>query len=133
MKHTSIAGAIAAACFAFSAPGAASADSAAPPTLSVSGSGSVSYAPDISQLSFGVRAESESAATAAKSVDSRASSVIAALRNLPERQREVIVLRYYADLSEAEIASAMKISRGAVKSHTSRGMAALRAALEQDT
>jgi RNA polymerase sigma-70 factor (sigma-E family) len=61
------------------------------------------------------------------------SAVIAALRRLPERQREVIVLRYYADLSEAEIASAMKISRGAVKSHTSRGMAALRAALEQDT
>jgi len=61
------------------------------------------------------------------------SAVIAALRGLPERQREVIVLRYYADLSEAEIASAMKISRGAVKSHTSRGMAALRAALEQDS
>jgi RNA polymerase sigma-70 factor (sigma-E family) len=58
------------------------------------------------------------------------SAVIAALRDLPERQREAIVLRYYADLSEAEIAAAMKISRGAVKSHTSRGMAALRAALE---
>jgi RNA polymerase sigma-70 factor (sigma-E family) len=60
------------------------------------------------------------------------SAVVAALRNLPERQREAIVLRYYADLSEAEIAAAMKISRGAVKSHTSRGMAALRAALEYD-
>jgi RNA polymerase sigma-70 factor (sigma-E family) len=60
------------------------------------------------------------------------SAVIAALRDLPERQREAIVLRYYADLSEAEIAAAMRISRGAVKSHTSRGMAALRAALEQD-
>jgi RNA polymerase sigma-70 factor (sigma-E family) len=60
------------------------------------------------------------------------SAVIAALRDLPERQREAIVLRYYADLSEAEIAAAMKISRGAVKSHTSRGMAALRLALEQD-
>jgi RNA polymerase sigma-70 factor (sigma-E family) len=60
------------------------------------------------------------------------SAVVAALRDLPERQREAIVLRYYADLSEAEIAVAMRISRGAVKSHTSRGMAALRAALEQD-
>jgi RNA polymerase sigma-70 factor (sigma-E family) len=60
------------------------------------------------------------------------SAVVAALRDLPERQREAIVLRYYADLSEAEIAAAMNISRGAVKSHTSRGMAALRAALEQD-
>jgi RNA polymerase sigma-70 factor (sigma-E family) len=61
------------------------------------------------------------------------SAVIAALRDLPDRQREAIVLRYYADLSEAEIAAAMKISRGAVKSHTARGMAALRAALEQDS
>ena len=59
------------------------------------------------------------------------SAVVAALRDLPERQREAIVLRYYADLSEAEIATAMGISRGAVKSHTARGMSALRAALEQ--
>ena len=61
------------------------------------------------------------------------SAVIAALRGLPERQREAIVLRYYADLSEAEIAAAMRISRGAVKSHTARGMASLKAALEQDS
>jgi RNA polymerase sigma-70 factor (sigma-E family) len=59
------------------------------------------------------------------------SEVVAALRALPHRQREAIVLRYYADLSEAEIATAMGISRGAVKSHTARGMAALRMALEQ--
>src|SRR5579859_3618737 len=60
------------------------------------------------------------------------SAVIAALRDLPERQREAIVLRYYADLSEAEIAATMRISRGAVKSHTARAMASLKAALEQD-
>ena len=60
-------------------------------------------------------------------------SVRATLRDLPDRQREAIVLRYYADLSEEEIAAAMGISRGAVKSHTARGMSALRAALEQDT
>jgi DNA-directed RNA polymerase specialized sigma24 family protein len=42
----------------------------------------------------------------------------------------VIVLRYYADLSESEIADAMQISRGAVKSHASRGMATLRTTLE---
>ncbi len=59
-------------------------------------------------------------------------AVVAALRGLPERQREAIVLRYYAELSEAEIAATMKISRGAVKSHTARGMAALRAALEEE-
>ncbi len=60
------------------------------------------------------------------------SAVVAALRELPDRQREAIVLRYYADLSEAEIAATMGISRGAVKSHTARGMAALRAALGQE-
>jgi RNA polymerase sigma-70 factor (sigma-E family) len=60
-------------------------------------------------------------------------SVRAALHDLPDRQREVIVLRYYADMSEEEIAAAMGISRGAVKSHTARGMSALRAALEQTT
>jgi RNA polymerase sigma-70 factor (sigma-E family) len=57
-------------------------------------------------------------------------AVVAALRTLPDRQREALVLRYYAGLSEAEIAAAMKVSRGAVKSHTSRGMAALRTRLE---
>src|ERR1700691_5485954 len=60
------------------------------------------------------------------------SAVVAALHGLPERQRQAIVLRYYADLSEAEIADTMGISRGAVKSHTARGMTSLRAALEQD-
>ena len=49
------------------------------------------------------------------------------------RQREALVLRYYGDLSEAEIAAVMGISRGAVKSHTARAMAALRAVLEQQT
>jgi RNA polymerase sigma-70 factor (sigma-E family) len=56
--------------------------------------------------------------------------VMSALSRLPQRQREVLVLRYYADLSEAEIADAIGISRGAVKSHASRAMATLRADLE---
>lgn len=60
------------------------------------------------------------------------SSVVAALRTLPHRQREVVVLRYYADMSEAQIAAAMGITRGAVKSHTSRAMTALRSLLERD-
>jgi RNA polymerase sigma-70 factor (sigma-E family) len=60
------------------------------------------------------------------------SSVVAALRSLPCRQREVVVLRFYGDLSEAQIASAMGITRGAVKSHTSRAMAALRSVLERE-
>ena len=61
------------------------------------------------------------------------SAVIATLRKLPGRQREAIVLRYYADLSEAEVAAAMGISCGAVKSHTARAMAALRADLGRDS
>jgi RNA polymerase sigma-70 factor (sigma-E family) len=60
------------------------------------------------------------------------SAVVAALRRLPDRQREAIVLRYYADLSEADIAATMGISRGAVKSHTARGMTALKSVLEQE-
>ena len=59
--------------------------------------------------------------------------VMAALATLPTRQREALVLRYYADLSEAQIAEAMGISPGAVKSHASRGLAALRAALEDQS
>jgi RNA polymerase sigma-70 factor (sigma-E family) len=58
-------------------------------------------------------------------------AVVAALRALPTRQREVVVLRYYIDLTEADIAATLGISRGAVKSHCSRGMAALRETLER--
>lgn len=61
------------------------------------------------------------------------SSVVAALRLLPERQREVVVLRFYGDLSEAQIAATMGITRGAVKSHTSRAMSALRSVLERES
>ena len=61
------------------------------------------------------------------------SPVIAALRTLPPRQREALVLKFYADLSEAQIAAAMGISRGAVKSHTARGLATLRIALDLET
>lgn len=56
--------------------------------------------------------------------------VMSGLRQLPTRQREVLVLRYYSDLSEAQIADALGISTGAVKSHASRGIAALRHHLE---
>ncbi len=56
--------------------------------------------------------------------------VLAALRRLASRQREVLVLRYWAGLSEAEIAEAMDISKGAVKSMTHRSLAALRKRME---
>jgi RNA polymerase sigma-70 factor (sigma-E family) len=51
--------------------------------------------------------------------------VLAAIRALPDRQREALVLRFYLDMSEAEAARAMGISRGTVKSATSRAVAAL--------
>ena len=51
--------------------------------------------------------------------------VLAAIRQLPARQREVLVLRFYLDLDEGEIAASMRISRGTVKSTTSRALAAL--------
>jgi len=54
----------------------------------------------------------------------------AALRSLPERQRECVVLRYLLDLSTAETATTLGITGGSVKTHLSRGLAALEAALE---
>ncbi len=56
--------------------------------------------------------------------------VIQSLHLLPGRQREVLVLRYYLDLSEAEIAATLSISRGSVKKHASRALTALSARLE---
>ena len=76
--------------------------------------------------------DEQSAEHAALTLTER-SAVTSALRSLPERQREAVVLRYYGDFSEADIAKAMGISRGAVKSHTARAMAALKATLEQET
>lgn len=52
-----------------------------------------------------------------------------ALKGLPRRQREVVVLRYLGDLSEAEIAATLGCSTGSVKTHASRGLEALRKAL----
>ncbi|RKS70708.1 RNA polymerase sigma-70 factor (sigma-E family) [Actinomadura pelletieri DSM 43383] len=57
--------------------------------------------------------------------------VMEALHRLPVRQREALVLRYFCDLSEGEIAAAMRVSRGTVKSTTSRAVAALGRMLEE--
>ncbi len=56
----------------------------------------------------------------------RRRAVLDAVGRLPRRQREVVALRYYLDLSEREIAETLGISAGAVKTHASRGAAALR-------
>lgn len=57
--------------------------------------------------------------------------ILAAVRRLPEKQAGVIVLRYYLDLSEAEIAETLGIARGSVKSHAHRGLAKLEAMLAE--
>jgi RNA polymerase sigma-70 factor (sigma-E family) len=56
--------------------------------------------------------------------------VCAALQTLPTRQREVLVLRYWSDLSETQIAETLGISRGTVKSTASRALGALEKKLE---
>lgn len=59
-------------------------------------------------------------------------TAVAALRRLPARQREALVLRYFADLPVNEIAKAMGVSTGTVKSTTARGLAALARMLREE-
>lgn len=60
-------------------------------------------------------------------------AVMAAIRRLPDRQREVLVLRFYLDEPEAEIARLMGIRPGTVRSTTSRALAALGRLLEEES
>ncbi|KNX37723.1 SigE family RNA polymerase sigma factor [Luteipulveratus halotolerans] len=53
------------------------------------------------------------------------------LRDLPPRERQIVVLRHYDDMSEREVAEALGVSLGTVKSSASRGLATMRAALTQ--
>jgi len=53
----------------------------------------------------------------------------AELAKLPRRQREVLVLRYLADMTEVQVAEHLRISQGSVKQHHRRGLAAMRSAL----
>ena len=62
----------------------------------------------------------------------RRARVLHALQVLPPRQREVVVLRHYADLDEASVAATLGISRGAVKSHAHRAALRLRELLEDE-
>jgi RNA polymerase sigma-70 factor (sigma-E family) len=57
--------------------------------------------------------------------------VIAGIRGLPDRQRDCVVLRYYLDLSEADIAATLGVSPGSVKTHLHRGLATLARRLEE--
>lgn len=56
--------------------------------------------------------------------------LIAALRSLPPRQREVLVLRYYADLDVGEVARILRIGPSTVRSATARGLAGLARVIE---
>jgi len=56
--------------------------------------------------------------------------MLTALHALAPRQREVLVLRYFADLSEAQIADVLQIAPGSVKAHAHRGLVALRSQVE---
>ncbi|MFJ9740027.1 SigE family RNA polymerase sigma factor [Streptomyces sp. NPDC101166] len=58
-------------------------------------------------------------------------SLIKAMKGLQRRQREVLVLRYFADMTEAQVAETLGISLGSVKAYGSRGIAALRVAMEE--
>jgi RNA polymerase sigma-70 factor (sigma-E family) len=73
--------------------------------------------------------EVASAETGALVSDERR-AVIEALRALPDRQRDVLVLRFYVDLPESEIADTLGIGPGTVKTHTRRGLDALARELE---
>jgi len=69
--------------------------------------------------------ETSESAEALALVNAEHRAVLGALRRLPARQREALVLRFYLDLPEPEIARSMGVSPGTVKSTTSRALAAL--------
>jgi RNA polymerase sigma factor (sigma-70 family) len=60
-------------------------------------------------------------------------TMLAVIRRLPARQRETLVLRYYLDMSEDQAARAMGVSRGTVKSATSRAIAAVGRMLKEES
>jgi RNA polymerase sigma-70 factor (sigma-E family) len=74
----------------------------------------------------GVEASAEQAAV----VGRRNEELAVAIRELPQRQREVVVLRYYLDLSEEQIAAWLGVSTGSVKRHAFRATAALQKRME---
>jgi RNA polymerase sigma-70 factor (sigma-E family) len=58
--------------------------------------------------------------------------LLAAVARLPDRQRQVLALRYYADLTDTEIASVLQISRGTVSSTASRALGVLARQLKEE-
>lgn len=62
----------------------------------------------------------------------RRATILAAVRRLPRRQQQVVVLRYWLDLPEADIAATLGISAGSVKVHASRALTAVTRTLGED-
>lgn len=77
------------------------------------------------------RKRAETATPGTTSVEIQPLELVDALAKLSPKQREVLVLRFYADLSEAETADHLGIPTGTVKSHVSRGLAELRKVVER--
>jgi RNA polymerase sigma factor (sigma-70 family) len=77
------------------------------------------------------RAPTHRPAQPADPFDSRRIDLVRALERLPRRQRDTVVLRYFADLSESQTAFALGVSTGSVKQHTSRAMATLKRELQE--
>lgn len=73
---------------------------------------------------------SEARVSASESVDER-ESMLTALATLPRRQREVLILRYYADLDDSEIAATLRIAASTVRSTAARALAAVGRNLEE--
>jgi RNA polymerase sigma-70 factor (sigma-E family) len=78
------------------------------------------------------QAAADTAPAPVAEIDARRVDLHRALDQLTRRQRDVVVLRYVADLSEADTAAALGCAPGTVKSHATRGLAALRAALGEE-
>jgi RNA polymerase sigma factor (sigma-70 family) len=71
------------------------------------------------------RTDAPAAGDAAEVRDQR-EVLIAALRQIPTKQREVVVLRYVLDLPERDVAALLQVSPGTVKSQAAKGLAKLR-------
>jgi RNA polymerase sigma-70 factor (sigma-E family) len=84
------------------------------------------------ELSEYPQADTRSGETAALDEEERV-RVMAALRQLPHRQREVLVLRFYLDMTDEEIAAEMGIGASTVRSAAHRALAALGRMLEEST
>jgi len=82
---------------------------------------------------FGTPAGLAESAEASVLLSEEQRAVAAALRRLPQRQREAVVLRYYLDLSEEETAQVMGVAKGTVKSATHRALAAVGKILREES